>query len=410
MPETIVIAGAGHAAGQTAISLRQGGFEGRLIIIGEESYPPYQRPPLSKKFLAGAMDLERLYLRPERFYAENNVELRLSTRVEAIDRERHRLSLSDASNQAYDKLVLATGSHVRRLDMPGSDLPGVHYLRSIDDSLAIRQHFKPGARLVVLGAGYIGLEVAAVAVTSGLQVTVREMADRVMARVVSPELSAFYQQAHTDAGVTLLLSQPPGTVIEGDTRVRRVVDSEGREFPADLVVIGIGVLPTVDIAQAAGLECENGIVVDDCGVTSDPDILAVGDCTNHPNRLLGRRIRLESVHNAQEQAKAAAHWLLRKPQPYAQIPWFWSDQYDLKLQIVGLAEPGNERIVRGDPASRSFAVFHMNGDRLVATEAVNRAREFMLSKKLIAAGARLDRGALADERTDFKALAEAALS
>ncbi|HHQ14187.1 MAG TPA: FAD-dependent oxidoreductase, partial [Chromatiales bacterium] len=274
MTDTIVIAGAGHAAGQTVISLRQHGFDGRLIVIGEEPYPPYQRPPLSKKFLAGEMELERLWLRPEKFYTEHNVELRLSTRVERIDRDRKRLALSDGSQQDYDKLVLATGSRVRRCDMLGADLPGVHYLRTIDDTLAIQEHFRPDAHLVVIGAGYIGLEVAAIAVSSGLKVTVRELADRVMERVVSPELSAFYQQAHREAGVELLLSQPPGTVIHGDTRVRKVVDGDGQEFPADFVVIGIGVLPVTELAEAAGLECDNGIVVDEYCVTSDPDIFA----------------------------------------------------------------------------------------------------------------------------------------
>ena len=410
MPDTIVIAGAGHAAGQIVVSLRQGGFDGRLIVIGEEPYPPYQRPPLSKKFLSGDIEMQRLWLRPESFYTEHDIDLRLATRVEHIDREAHRLTLSDGGQLTYDKLVLATGSRVRRCEMPGADLPGVHYLRTIDDTLAIREHFRPGARLVVLGAGYIGLEVAAVAIGCGLHVTVRELADRVMGRVVSPQLSAFYEQVHRDAGVELLLDQPPGTVILGDDRVRKVVDGEGREFPADLVVIGIGVLPVTGLAEAAGLECNDGIVVDEYCVTSDPDILAAGDCTSHPNRLLGKRVRLESVHNAQEQARTVAMSLLGKPQAYAQIPWFWSDQYDLKLQIVGLAQPDNARIVRGDPASRSFAVFCLDGSRLVATEAVNRAREFMLSKKLIAAGAQLDPAAVANDSTDFKALAETALA
>ena len=409
MPDSIVIAGAGHAAGQTAVSLRQGGHDGRIVIVGEEPYLPYQRPPLSKKFLAGELELERLYLRPERYYTEHDVELRLNTRVTAIDRDRKTLKLNDDSELAYSRLVLATGTRVRTLGMDGETLDGVHYLRTVDDVLALRDDFKPGARLVVLGAGYIGLEVAAVAVQAGLAVSVWEIAERVLARVASPELSAFYQQVHTDAGVELKLGGAALAEIRGDGRVESVVDSEGVEHPADLVLIGVGVLPVTDIAEAAGLPCDNGILVDEFCQTEDPDILAIGDCTNHPNSLLGKRLRLESVHNAQEQAKTAAATLLGNPKAYAQVPWFWSDQYDLKLQIAGLAEPGCERVVRGETGARSLAVFHLANGELQAVEAVNSAREFMLGKKLIAAKAILDPKALADTSLPFKEQAEAAL-
>jgi 3-phenylpropionate/trans-cinnamate dioxygenase ferredoxin reductase subunit len=409
MTDTIVIAGAGHAAGQTAISLRQGGFDGRIVMVGDEPYPPYQRPPLSKKFLAGELPLERLFLRPEQFYAKHDIELQLGTRVSLIHRGQHEAELDDGSRLSYSKLVIATGSRVRRLEFPGSDLPGVHYLRSIDDVLAMQTHFKAGARLIVMGAGYIGLEVAAVAVQAGLDVMVREIADRVMARVVSPEVSSFYDQVHRDAGVHLILNSPANSTIHGDGRVESVRDHEGQAWPADFVVIGVGVLPNVELAEQAGLACDNGIVVDDCCRTEDADILAIGDCTSHPNSILGRQLRLESVHNAQEQAKTAAATILGNPQAYAQVPWFWSDQYDLKLQIVGLATPDCQRIVRGDPAQRSFAVLHLLDNRLQAVEAVNSAREFMLGKKLIAAGVPLDPQALADNSRNFKDIATAAL-
>ncbi|RMF97865.1 MAG: pyridine nucleotide-disulfide oxidoreductase [Gammaproteobacteria bacterium] len=410
MSESVVIVGAGHAAGQAAISLRQGGWQGSISIVGEEPYPPYQRPPLSKKFLAGELPLERLYLRPETFYAEHDIDLRLGSRITAIDREAHRLTLGDGGELAYDKLILATGSRVRRLALPGGELTGVHYLRNIDDVLALQEGFEPGARLVIIGAGYIGLEVAAVAVKSGLVVTVLEAADRVMGRVVSPEVSAFYQREHTRAGVRLRLETPPGTRIGGEGRVSSVIEGDGREHRAELVLIGIGVLPVTELAEAAGLDCDNGIVVDEYCRTADPDILAIGDCTNHPNALLGRRLRLESVHNAQEQAKTAARTLLGRLEPYADVPWFWSDQYDLKLQIAGLGDPGCRRVIRGEPGERSFAVFHCGDDgRLVAVEAINSPREFMLGRKLIAAGARLDPAELADSGNDFKALAETAL-
>jgi len=410
MPDTIVIAGAGHAAGQTAVSLRQGGFDGRIVIVGEEPYLPYQRPPLSKKFLAGELELERLFLRPERYYAEHDVELQLNTRVATINRTGHKVQLAGGVELAYTKLVLATGTRVRRLAIDGAELPGVHYLRTVDDVLAIRQQFRPGARLVIVGAGYIGLEVAAVAVQAGLNVSVWEIADRVLARVASPELSAFYDRVHREAGVELKLGLPPVTEISGQARVEAVVDGNGQPWPADMVLIGIGVLPATELAEAADLPCDNGILVDEYCQTEDPDILAIGDCTNHPNSLLGQRLRLESVHNAQEQAKTAAGTLLGKRKPYAQVPWFWSDQYDLKLQIAGLAEPDCDRVIRGDPEERSLAVFHLRDGRLQAVEAVNSAREFMLGKKLIAAGARFDPAELADSSRPFKEIAAAALN
>jgi 3-phenylpropionate/trans-cinnamate dioxygenase ferredoxin reductase subunit len=409
MPETVVIAGAGHAAGQTVVSLRQGGFSGTLIVVGEEDYPPYQRPPLSKKFLAGELELHRLFLRHERFYTEHQVDLRLSTRVASIDRAGKSVTLSDASHLHYDRLVLATGSHVRTIDLPGHDLPGVHYLRTIDDVRAIQDRVVPGARLVVMGAGYIGLEVAAVAVTRGLKVTVLEVADRVMSRVTAPVVSEFFEKIHREAGVDIRCSVGIGGSFKGNGAIEAVVSAAGDELETDLVVVGVGILPTVDLAEAAGLECNNGIVVDEFCRTSDPHILAVGDCTNHPNSLLGHRLRLESVHNAQEQAKTVAAMLCGQPKPYAQVPWFWSDQFDVKLQMVGIAEGFNTLVLRGDMDRRSFAVFYLDGDRLIAVHAVNCPREFMLSKKLIAEAARMDPEILADTSIPFKDLANAAL-
>ena len=410
MSDSIVIAGAGHAAGQTVVSLRQGGFSGRIIMIGDEPYLPYQRPPLSKKFLAGELALERLHIRQERFYAEHDIEVRLATRVEEVDRLKRMVLLSDGNRLSYDRLLLATGSRVRKLDIAGSELQGVHYLRTIDDVLGIQTGFNPGDQLIVIGAGYIGLEVAAVAVSRGLRVTVLEVADRVMNRVVAPEVSRFFEQVHREAGVDIRCNRDPGGILVGDQCVSAVRAPDGVELPADLVIIGVGILPNVDVAEAAGLECENGIIVDEFCRTSDPNILAIGDCTNHPNKLLGRRLRLESVHNAQEQAKTAAATLMGELKPYAQIPWFWSDQYDLKLQIVGISTGYDRVVLRGDPDSRSFAAFYMQGDLLIAVDAVNKPREFMLSKKLIADGARLDPDILADTDIPFKDLVTAALS
>jgi len=406
MSETVVIAGAGQAAAQAIISLRQGGFTGNIVLAGEEPYLPYQRPPLSKKFLAGEMELERLYLRPQQFYADNRIDVRLGTRVDAINRGDRTVKL-DGSALRYDRLVLATGSHVRRVPIPGQDLPQVHYLRTIDDVRGIQAGFRPGQRLVVIGGGYVGLEVAAVAVKAGLQVTVVEIADRLMARVVAPPISRFYLKAHQEAGVQFRL-EAGVTEIRAAPEGVSVMCTTREELAADLVVVGVGIVPSTRLAEDAGLKCSNGVIVDEFCRTSDPHIYAAGDCTNHPNSLLGRRLRLESVHNAQEQGKTAALSILGKPEAYAQIPWFWSDQYDLKLQMTGIAENYTAMVMRGEPDSRSFAAFYFVGEQLIAVHAVNSPREFMLSKKLIAQGAQLDTAKVADASIPFKEIAEAA--
>jgi 3-phenylpropionate/trans-cinnamate dioxygenase ferredoxin reductase subunit len=410
MSETIVIAGAGHAAGQAAVSLRQGGFSGRIVMIGDEPYLPYQRPPLSKKFLAGKVKIDRLLIRQEKFYADHNIELRLSMKVVEIDCAKQSVRLSNDEKLDYDRLILATGSRVRTIDMPGVGLNGVHYLRTIDDVLRMQDDFKPGNNLIVIGAGYIGLEVAAVAITSGLHVTVLETADRVMNRVVAPEVSAFFEAVHREAGVDIRCGRDPNSSLLGDGHVQALRSADGEELPADIVVIGVGIQPEIELARAAGIDCDNGIVVDEFCRTADPHVLAIGDCTNHPNRLLGRRLRLESVHNAQEQAKTAAATLCGQSKPYTQVPWFWSDQYDLKLQIVGISGTHDQVVLRGDPNSRSFAAFYMQGDLLMAVDAINRPREFMLSKKLIAQGCRIEPEILADTSIEFKELANAALA
>jgi len=406
MQHTVVIVGAGQAAGQTSVSLRQGGFAGRIVLVGEEPYLPYQRPPLSKKFLAGELDAPRLLLRQEKFYAEHEVEVLLNTRVTRIETGSRGLELSSGTHLNYDKLILATGSRAREVQLPGHRLAGVHYLRTIDDVNRIREQFLPGASLVIVGAGYIGLEVAAVAVTHGLKVTVVELADQVMARVEAPPVSDFMARVHREAGVDIRCNTGI-QAFTGATRLKGVIGSDGVEIPADLAIVGIGILPNVELAQTAGLVCSNGIMVDEYCRTSDLDVLAVGDCTNHPNPLLGRRVRLESVHNAQEQAKTAATTILGRLEPYAQIPWFWSDQYDLKLQIAGFSSRSEQAVIRGEPESRSFAVFFLDEGRLTSVYAINSPREFMLSKKLIALGARPEPALLRDTTVPFKEIAEA---
>lgn len=404
MNERVVIAGAGHAAGQIVASLRQNKFAGQIVLVGDEPHLPYQRPPLSKKFLAGELAAERLYVKPASFYEDAKVELHLDTKISAIDRKAKCLNIEDGEDIAYDKLVLALGSRVRQLAVDGSDLRHVHYLRSIADVDGIRENLEPGRRLVVIGAGYIGLEVAAVAQQAGLDVTVIEMADRVMSRVVSAETSDFYQIEHTSQGVKFRLSAGV-TALNGKKRVKSVTTSDGEDVPADFVVIGVGILPNTELATDAGLDVENGIVVDDHCQTSDPDIYAVGDCTVHPNSIYGQQLRLESVHNALEQAKTASANLCGKDVSYTQVPWFWSDQYDLKLQIAGLSEGYDEVVIRGNPAERSFSCLYLRDSRLIAIDAINAPRDFVQSKQLIANQAVISPEKLADPEMALKDLA-----
>lgn len=404
MTKTVVIAGAGHAAGQVVASLRQKKFAGRIVLLGEERWLPYQRPPLSKKFLAGALSAERLYFKPGSFYDEPNIEVHLNTRVTAIDRENCSVTSDVGEVFAYDKLVLALGGRPRKLSLPGADLAGLHYLRGIDDVLRIQSEIQAGCRLVIVGAGYIGLEVAAVAAGLGLDVTVVEMEDRVMSRVVSPQLSEFYQREHLAHGVTLKLST--GTSgFAGVDKLESVLLDNGEKLPADIVIIGVGIIPNIELADAAKLETGNGINVDAHCQTSDPNIFAIGDCTFHPNNVLGRSLRLESVHNALEQAKTAAANICGENLSYAQVPWFWSDQYDLKLQIVGLSQGYDEVVLRGDLLTRSFACLYLRNGQLIAVDAVNSPKDFMQSKVLIANHARIDPRQLANTEVALKDLA-----
>jgi len=401
MTERVVIAGAGHAAGQLVASLKQHKFAGQIILVGDEVYLPYQRPPLSKKFLSGDLPAERLYVKPESFYDDPQIELMLATSIAAIDREHKVLRTASDDLIPYDKLMLSLGSRVRRLPIEGADLEGIHYLRSIKDVNGIRAELQSAKRAVVVGAGYIGLEVAAVIRQAGLEVTVVEMADRVMSRVVSPEISDFYQIEHTNHGVKLRLSTGI-SAFRGDRRVNAVETADGELIAADFVIVGVGIVPNVELAVDAGLTVENGIVVNDRCQSSDPDIYAVGDCTAHPNAIYDRQLRLESVHNALEQAKTAVSNLCGKESHYSQVPWFWSDQYDLKLQIAGLSAGYDDVIIRGEPAARSFACLYLKNGRLIATDAVNSPKEFVQSKALIAARTRVDRDKLQDPSVQLK--------
>ena len=398
----MVIIGAGHAAGQAAASLRQEKYEGPITIIGDESHIPYQRPPLSKQYLSGEQGIERVYLRPEKFYADKDVTLKLNTRVIAIDRSAKSVQLDNNDTVDYDKLIIATGSRPRRLNIDGSDLAGIHYLRTIEDVDTIRTEMADAKNLVIVGGGYIGLEVASVCLDAGINVHVLEMEERILQRVTTPQMSDYYHNLHTGRGVNIHTSTGV-TGFAGQSRVEKVLCGEAGEFDADLVVVGIGILPNVELAEAAGLDCNNGIVVDEHCRTSDPDIYAAGDCSNHPNALLDRRLRLESVPNAMEQARVCASNMLGGDKVYASIPWFWSDQYELKLQMVGFSSDGNQQVLRGDMATNEFAVFYLNDGRVVAADAVNSPKEFMICKQLV--GKMVDVDALADPDADLKSLA-----
>ena len=394
MSETVIIIGAGQAGGQCALALRQNGFEGPVILIGNEPYVPYERPPLSKSYLAGEASEERMFMRPEAFYAEKNITLMRGITVTRIDRESRAVHLVDGAPLTYGKLVFATGGRVRKMTCPGADLAGVNYLRTIDDVRGFKDRLVSGLKLVIVGGGYIGLEVAAVAIKRGCKVTVLEMMPLVLNRVVAPEMSAFYSEVHRAAGVDLRTSTAV-TAFEGNTKLERVRCGD-EIIDTDLAVVGIGIVPNVEIAADAGLDCDNGIIVDECTRTADSDIFAAGDCTNHINPVVGGRLRLESVPNALAQGKAAALAILGKPEPVTDVPWFWSDQYDLKLQMTGLARPGDTIVIRGSMTDRKFSACYLREGVFVACQAVNMAKDFLQSKKLIAERARPNPSRLAD--------------
>ena len=394
MNESVVIAGGGQAAAQLIVSLRRGGHEGRIRLVSEEDHCPYQRPPLSKQYLSGKLERRRLLLRQAEYYESKGVELLLGRRVAAIDRQRKRAALDTGRELRYDRLVLATGSALRRLDVPGAHLPGIHYLRSLDDADRLRGELAAGRRMVIVGGGYIGLEVASTATAAGARVTVLEAEPRVMSRVVSAEVADWLADLHSQSGVRIQTgAQVRG--FAGESRVEGVATTAG-SFPADAVVVGIGVLAAASLARECGLPEDDGICTDEYCRTGDESVLAVGDCARTVNTLLERAIRLESVQNAVDHGQVAASVILGSPKAYSSTPWFWSDQYRAKLQIAGLAQPDDDTVLRGDPASGAFAAFRLREGRLTAVEAVSSPRDFMAGKKLIAARAAPDPNLLAD--------------
>jgi 3-phenylpropionate/trans-cinnamate dioxygenase ferredoxin reductase subunit len=401
MNDSVVVIGAGQAASQLVASLRSEGFTGAITMIGDEKHLPYQRPPLSKAYLKGEIAADRLFIKPREFYTEAKCTLHLGRSATAVDRKARQVTLDDGSRISYTKLVFATGSRVRKLPIPGADLPGCYYLRGIDDVDLIRPRMTPGARLAIIGAGYIGLEVAAVAVKRGLKVSVIEAMPRVLARAASPQISAFFEDEHRKAGVDLRCYVRTESIAQ--TGDMLAVSTSSGIIPADFVLVGVGILPNVELAKDAGLEIDNGIVVNQFAQTEDPDVFALGDCANLPNSFAkDGRVRLESVQNAIDQAKHAALAIVGKSKPYDEVPWFWSDQFDLKLQIAGLSTPADQIVLRGDPASRSFAAFHLQDGTVTAVEAVNAAPEYMMGRRIIAARARVAPERLADKAVPMK--------
>ncbi len=396
MSETIVVVGGGHAGAQAVDSLRRENPTARLVLLASEPVLPYQRPPLSKKFLSGELEAERLPIRPASFYDSIHCEVMLGNPVTAIDAKAQRVELASGEPLGWDKLVLAVGGHARPLPVPGAELAGVHVLRTMADVTAIRAHVAPGRHAAIVGAGYIGLECAASFRKLGLEVTVIEMMDRVMSRVVAPEMSRFYHAEHEAHGVKILTGKRV-SAFRGDGRVSAVECTDGTRVPADFAIVGIGLVPNTEIAGAAGIRCDDGIAVDEHCRTSAENVFAIGDCCSFPSVRYGRRIRLESVDNAFEQAKTAAANACGRAIVHDKTPWFWSDQYELKLQIVGLSQHYDNVVLRGDPATKSFSCCYLKDGELIALDAVNHARDFMAARKLIAERARPDPARLGDD-------------
>jgi 3-phenylpropionate/trans-cinnamate dioxygenase ferredoxin reductase component len=408
--DRVLIIGGGQAASQTATSLRQGGHRGEITLVGDEPVPPYQRPPLSKAYLKGEIGPERLFFRPAAAYADMGVTLKTGLSALGIDRAQRQAQLSDGTTCGYDRLVLATGARARRLKCEGSDLQGVLELRTLADTDKLAPYMKPGARIVIIGAGYIGLEAAAVARTLGLEVTVLEMASRVLARVAVPQMSDFFEHWHRAQGVTILTGAHLAGFIGEKGQISGVQLADGRTLACDLALVGIGIEPNDALARQAGLTAKDGIYTDRDGRTSDPRIFAAGDCARRPLIHYAREGRLESVHNAIEQGKLVAAAILGLPRPAEDVPWFWSDQYTLKLQIAGLSAGADQIEVRGSPEAGRFAVYALRQGRVIGVDAVNAPPEFLTAKGLISRSVMLAPDEIRDTSVPIKDIAARALA
>jgi 3-phenylpropionate/trans-cinnamate dioxygenase ferredoxin reductase subunit len=401
----ILIVGAGHGGAQAALALRQQKFAGSIALLGNEPEPPYERPPLSKEYLSGEKPFERILIRPATFWAERDVTLLLGEQVVAVDAEAHRVTLADGATIGYGTLIWAAGGAPRRLACAGHSLAGVHSVRTRADVDAMMAELASTRRVVVIGGGYIGLEAAAVLAKLGKPVCVLEAADRVLARVAGEPLSRFYEAEHRSHGVEIRLGAQVDCIVESDGRACGVRMHDGEVIPADMVIVGIGIVPAVEPLLAAGAAGGNGVNVDETCRTSLPDIYAIGDCAAHASDFAeGARIRLESVQNANDQANTAVRAILGDPQPYRAVPWFWSNQYDLRLQTVGLSTGHDEAVLRGDPAQRSFSLIYRRRGRVIALDCVNNVKDYVQGRALVLAGAAPDQALLADPSVPLKTL------
>jgi 3-phenylpropionate/trans-cinnamate dioxygenase ferredoxin reductase subunit len=400
----VIVVGSGQGGFQLAASLRDEGYQGPVTLVGDEPGLPYQRPPLSKSFLAGKAEAGQIELRPAAFYAERDIALIAPDRVTAIDRGARRVTLASGASLAYEHLVLATGARARMPAVPGVNLQGVLALRTQADAQALLGRLRDARRLVVVGAGFIGLEVAVMARQLGLEVRVIEFADRVLSRALSPLTADHLAQAQMARGVQFSLGTGVTAFTGSDGRVEAVLTSGGESVPADLVVVGIGVEPNVELAASAGLQVQGGIVVDRHLASSDPSISAIGDCARYPAGYCDAPVRIESVQNAVDQARCVAARIVGKAEPYAKVPWFWSDQGDNRLQIAGLAEAGDSAVLRGDPGTGKFSVLRFRDGRLTAVESINSAADHMAARKLLAAGTPISPTQAADPSVKLAAL------
>ena len=399
----VVVVGAGQAAGELATALRQQGYQQRITLLGAEAHLPYRRPPLSKDFLTSNEPAELLYLKPQSAYDQLEIEVRTSARVVNVDRSDRHVELQDGSRLAYADLVLATGGKSRTLTLVHAGIRNIHCIRTIEDTLQLKAGLVSGKRIAIIGGGFIGLELAATAVKSGLLVTVIEAASGLLTRAVAPPMSAYLLEAHRRRGVDVVLGA--GVIaLEGEPDVHTVVLSDGTRLAVDLVVCGIGMVPATDLAKAAGLLVDNGILTDACGRTADPHVYAVGDCANSHHDFLGTHVRLESIPSAMEQGRAVAAAICGKPSPAKTAPWFWSDQYELRLQMVGLMDGYDQLVVRGRPELEPFAVFCLRQGVLLAAQVMNRPADFLIAKKLVAARLAVSAPQLSDESTPLKSL------
>ncbi len=401
--ENLLIIGAGQSAIQCISTLKKEGYSGSITLVGEEEHLPYQRPPLSKGFLEDSLNKERLYFKKLEFFTENKVQLYLGLSAEKLEIDNQKVYLSDNSVLEFDKLVFATGSRVRLLDFPGSELKSIFYLRDLDDAEAIKKDLETSENLVIIGAGYIGLEAAAIAAKKNKKVTIIEMADRVMNRTVDPQISEYYLNLHESYGVKFHFNTSLETINEVSNSLE-VVCSDGTEVKADSVLIGAGVVPNIELAEEAGINCDNGIIVNEFGQTNFKNIYACGDCTNHPNKILNKNLRLESVHNAMEQAKTVASSVMNNPMEYNQVPWFWSDQYDHKLQIVGLSGDHDMVTMRGNTNDTKFMLFYTKDEELIAVDAINNPKEFLISRKLVSNKVKIKPKVISDLNTNLNDL------